>query len=502
MKIVVTVPWRASPGRERWLEVVRKHYAVHFPEATLITEDSDPSKPFNRSQARNNCVIAAKKRNADVVIINDADTLARSTALREAVNGAYADGRLHLPFTTVQVYSGYSAEAFAANPAFPVAGGFESTGGIYVCRPDAWERFTGADENFRGWGGEDDAIYAAATVTCGVVRHIGVGISLGHTEQRLVNPHYAQNMLRAKVYQNLAASGERDMPTEALKLWRYMMMENMDKLDKLDAARVLVVVPSRGRPDNVQRLIDTVKATKFCDTDVIVGLDQDDAANYSDVITRNSDTTFVVRPRQRLNAWWNQLAAEYLDVYDYMLFAGDDNVFVTNGWDWLLVNELRKHNNAGFATGPDLLRTDKNFTWAMISTEQLRHVGYVGPEGLTHLCIDTAWQYVARETKSMWWNDAAVIEHLHYARQDVQVEKDQTYADANSSEMYRVDHEVVARWASSPEFQRYCNIVTDMLKGHPVEQRPAAPPDDYIEINFRGNQVFAGTIHELIQRLA
>lgn len=464
MKIAVCVPWRPAPEREQWLSVVRKHYQVHFGDCEFHLVDSDPSKPFNRSQARNLCVRKAKEVGADVVVINDADTLVRSTALREAITMAYSDGQLHYPFETCVVMKGTQAAMFAANVNFPTEGGFASTGGVYVIRPDAWERFGGADESYFGWGGEDDAVMACAKASIGVKRHAGVAVSLGHTAERLVNPFYAQNMLRTFLYETRMEGNPIKFRSELTS-----MCENF-----LKNTRVAVVLASRGRPQNVARMLRSIDQTRLCKVEVLLGVDGDDPMlNEYEKVVRNEQklvTCFKVSPkRQRLNAWWNELALDNLGRYNYMIFVGDDNVFVTPGWDSLLVTVLKRHNDAGFATGQDMLRTDQKFTWAMMSTKQIGAIGYVGPPALVHLCIDTAWQYIAQETGTKYWVEAAVIEHRHYARTDIPVAKDEVYAEANSAERYRLDHEALERWRASPEFKRACEIVSGMIK-------PAAEP--------------------------
>lgn len=466
MRVVVAVPWRESPGRGKWLEAVKRHFATHFPDWKLITVDAG-GDVFSRAKSRNLAVVEAERAGAEVVIINDADVLARSASLRSAAEQAFQAGGLHLPFETCVVLNGVEAEAFAANVSFPRAGGFASTGGIYAVRPDQWRAFGGVDEYFEGWGGEDDQTVAAAAALVGVHRHPGIAVSLGHRAERLVNPHYAANMARTRAYQ--AVQGD-PAAMRALIASRAGLLERI----RAQPPRVAVVAPSRGRPANVERLWKSMQQTALGPVDLLVGLDADDEASYP----RLPGVTYVVKPRQRLNAWWNELAIDNIDRYETFVFAGDDNVMVTPGWDFLLDDELARHHYAGFATGPDGLRKDKKFTWAAIGARQIRELGYVGPEGLIHLCIDTAWQYLAQATGSMYWLDHVLIEHMHYSRKGAGVAEDQTYREANAAEVNRKDHDTVNAWGSSPQFRKDVEKIRKLLSTPFERQVPRASSRD------------------------
>lgn len=459
MNVLVTIPWREEKQRVKWLEAVKRHYKTHFPTWDVFTCDSDPAKPFNRSQARNNCVAVAIARKADVVIVNDADTMVKSGALRQAVDKAADTGKLIIPFETCLVYSGHTANTFVDNVQFPAAGGFASTGGCYVVRPESWIQFGASDVDFIGWGGEDDYVATVAGEIVGIDRVPGVAISLGHTAERTTNPHYHANMKRVGFVRLARGKGAHVMMAQTRNVTASLKQ-------CAELSPIAVIAPSRGRPENIKRLWESMVATCIYKPVLIVGVDEDDpfCRAYHALATadRKGLEVVTVSGRHKLNWWWNYLAELYGDAYEAMLFAGDDNKIVTPAWDALICEELRSHNNAGFATGPDGLRKDRKFTWAAMSTRQTRAIGYVGPAELRHLCIDTAWQYLADATGTMWWRDDILIEHLHYTRTDAGVAKDATYTEANSSETHRHDHQAVDKWRDSPEFAKACRVIEGM----------------------------------------
>src|SRR5215469_15227372 len=94
-----------------------------------------------------------------------------------------------------------------------------------------------------------------------------------------------------------------------------------------------ILVPSRGRPANVARLIEACEKT--CRTGWVLsfGFDEDDPhldanlATYEDRV----DCTALVLPRKNLTEWTNELASFWRDT-PYLASLGDDMVPLTDGW--------------------------------------------------------------------------------------------------------------------------------------------------------------------------
>lgn len=167
MNVAVMIPWRARTARVPAYHLVRAWYAVHVPEAQIMTVDTD-HEPFNLGACRNAAVELAAGLGADVIIISDADTLPPPSALAAAIAQA-GDHRLHIPFDNC-VYAGTDSPPGLAN------------GGVHVVTPTFWETVGGQDERFVGWGGDDDQLVAVAKCLVGVVRHPGLAVSLWHSD--------------------------------------------------------------------------------------------------------------------------------------------------------------------------------------------------------------------------------------------------------------------------------------------------------------------------------
>lgn len=173
MRTVVLVPWRpGDPHRDRaWPWVRRRwHHRLGLP---IVTGDSDPARPFNRSAARNDA--ARRAGDWDVAVITDADTIVRNAAPTvEAIAQAHATGHVVLPHDAYRALDAKGTALVLANDAAGWAHLARSVAraplGVVVVPRPAWEQLGGFDERWTGWGGEDAAFVEAAEVLVGLDR--------------------------------------------------------------------------------------------------------------------------------------------------------------------------------------------------------------------------------------------------------------------------------------------------------------------------------------------
>jgi hypothetical protein len=203
LKIAVVIPWREQPSRIPGYNEVRKWYAENLPEAKVYTCDH-PSEVWLMSASRNDGVRAAEADGADVIIMSDADTIPEKSALMKAVEGAYQDNLMHLPYTEYRALLANGNEMYFKGqrplgraPRKLVKG---ACSGVNVFTPATWWSLGGNDEKFKQWGYEDTAMLRAHYVIKGTdyVRHKGIVYSFNHKEQPKVgNTNYLNNQ---KIY--------------------------------------------------------------------------------------------------------------------------------------------------------------------------------------------------------------------------------------------------------------------------------------------------------------
>ena len=89
---------------------------------------------------------------------------------------------------------------------------------------------------------------------------------------------------------------------------------------------MLVMVPTRGRRVQFERLLQSFRETASPGTDLLAILDPDDEDTYDGVEWGNV-LHAVLAPRGTLADKLNQTAAAVVDQYSALLWTGDDHVF-------------------------------------------------------------------------------------------------------------------------------------------------------------------------------
>lgn len=201
MNVVVGMPWRPGVGRLLAHTLTIDYYKRVLPEAKIIEVDT-PHVEYNLAAARNAAVRHAEEAGADVVVIADADCIFESSHhVQKAIDAAFQDGMIHMPFSDQRYLTEEETVALAVFGTLPPLQGSKGNGCCYICRPDAYWRAGGSDERFSGWGGDDDQLVAAAKTLTGLRRHGAVSLSLWHPAVRDVgSDRHRPNSVLARRY--------------------------------------------------------------------------------------------------------------------------------------------------------------------------------------------------------------------------------------------------------------------------------------------------------------
>jgi hypothetical protein len=202
---------------------------------------------------------------------------------------------------------------------------------------------------------------------------------------------------------------------------------------------LLVMVPSRGRPQSIDRLLNAMEDTCRADTHLIVGVDQDDP--FLDEYLAMTDVEFEIRVGLRqVVGWLNTLAMPRLNEYEAIGTIGDDNLPQTAGWDMEILNALA---DTPFAFGNDLYPREPGILACHVfaRSETIGLLGYFALPSLRHMA-DLAWQAWGEACGITFLPDV-ILEHLHFTIG--KSEPDQVYLDASA-----------AGGQDLIEFGRYC----------------------------------------------
>lgn len=194
---------------------------------------------------------------------------------------------------------------------------------------------------------------------------------------------------------------------------------------------ILTIVPSRGRPEAVNELIEEFNANTAI-SDLCIATDDDDPSEY---IVPNK-VILEVNPRMRMNGTLNFIADKYCYDYDYLVFLGDDHRPRTEHWDLKLFESI-EDLKYGIAYGNDLLQGENLPTAVMQDARIVRTLGYFSPPKQKHLFLDNFWKDLGTELGTLVYSPDVIIEHLHPFANKAKM--DAGYAEVNDREMYIYD---------------------------------------------------------------
>lgn len=204
--------------------------------------------------------------------------------------------------------------------------------------------------------------------------------------------------------------------------------------------KLIVLVPTRGRPQNVDRLQHAFHALNRADTRLVLGVDADDPEldAYQGLTLHDFVEVAVVEPAgPGMVGALNQLATIYGKQATCLGFMGDDHLPRTEGWDDVLCWAI-KRQGGGVAYGNDLVHGANLATAAIMDARIPRELGYMAPPTLRHLYVDNVWMDWGRSINKLAYGNDVIIEHLHPIVGKAEV--DERYELVNSGEVTDHDH--------------------------------------------------------------
>jgi hypothetical protein len=178
---------------------------------------------------------------------------------------------------------------------------------------------------------------------------------------------------------------------------------------------LLIVVPSRGRPQNIARLLSAVHSTARLDTHVHVAVDSDDETlpGYGAAMEEAGGEHDVLEagPPKGLCAWTNEVAVRRAGEYPFLASLGDDMVPRTPGWDRALCRAITGMGGTGFAYPWDGIREDVPEAVVM-SSDIVAALGWMCLPSLKHWYCDNAWDVLGRGAGCIRHLRAVAVDHV------------------------------------------------------------------------------------------
>lgn len=213
-------------------------------------------------------------------------------------------------------------------------------------------------------------------------------------------------------------------------------------------ARIVTLVPTRGRPDNALRLLSAFAETAYV-SQLVFCIDDDEIELYMPLIEATEEcglwAKVVNASRMGLNGTLNHWATWYAEDCEYIAFMGDDHLPKTQHWDLDLAKAIG--NKLGVAYGDDLIQGENLPTAVMLSAAIVKKLEFMSPPELKHLFMDNFWKHVGSELGNLNYLPSVVIEHLHYTVG--KAELDERYQAVNNAEMHLHDEQVFANYVQN-----------------------------------------------------
>jgi hypothetical protein len=248
-------------------------------------------------------------------------------------------------------------------------------------------------------------------------------------------------------------------------------------------ARVLWLVPSRGRPGNVARLFDAFATLGARDSgpdsppwsDLVFIIDGDDPeldgylangvphAHYSVRHPALPGVDAAKRMGEIVNDAWTVYGMAH--GYEAVGFMGDDHLPRTDRFDYFLTAALwgpAPGPSFGVAWGDDLLMGDAFPTAGLLGAGMLDVMGYMVPPGFKHLCIDVVWSDIAKAIGRRHYLPDVIIEHVHPAAGKAKL--DAGYESNNDAATVEHDSVEFGRWSGGSRMTDFRPTVARIME--------------------------------------
>lgn len=208
---------------------------------------------------------------------------------------------------------------------------------------------------------------------------------------------------------------------------------------------LLIVVPTRGRPGNIRRMVQAWRTTNAT-ADLMLSYDSDDpqGPEYAEVAKTAGLLTYVNSGSTPMVPAIHNAIRPIVGRYQAVGTFGDDHVPRTPGWDEKVLRALAEPG-IEIVYGDDLHRgEDLPTQWVMTS----RLVWALGrrlvPAPVDHQFSDRSVLDLGRAAGCIRYLPDVVIEHMHYAAG--KAKKDAGYQRVNAKAKYLRDQRAYQRW--------------------------------------------------------
>lgn len=185
---------------------------------------------------------------------------------------------------------------------------------------------------------------------------------------------------------------------------------------------ISVLVPTRGRPHNMQRMVDSGRQTCGGYVEYVFYIDDDDQPSRDMAIQlheQGGDVFWTHGPRGVLNLsqLWNECYGVANPDHMIMQHSCDETVYRTEEWDTKVIEAFENEfpDGIGLVYGRDGIHDQNLATHGFITRTWVSTVGYFVPPYFSSDYNDLWLHQVAQAVGRLWFLPDVYTEHMHPA---------------------------------------------------------------------------------------
>lgn len=182
---------------------------------------------------------------------------------------------------------------------------------------------------------------------------------------------------------------------------------------------IIVLVPSRGRPQNAVRLVEAWEKTDTMNAVLMFITDDDDPEleAYRTLLTEGvikHMITLPAPPVPGITIPLNRAVTIFQDAFKVIGFMGDDHAPRTTGWEDRVLEAADTCCPRVVYTN-DLFQGENLPTAVFMPSRVIKAMGFMSPPVLAHLYADNFWKTLGTDLGGLRYLPDVVIEHMHPA---------------------------------------------------------------------------------------
>jgi len=184
--------------------------------------------------------------------------------------------------------------------------------------------------------------------------------------------------------------------------------------------KILWIVPSRNRPEKLERFLNSWIATTSGLADMLIALDDDDSScdhlfkKFPSVIWEKNPKIEGVS----FLAILNSVANRYVDHYKYLGFNEDDCIFHTSNYEARFISKMKELGKNAIVYGDDMINKKGRIYFPVMDSSIVKRLGYMVPPTLRCMYADDFWRDMSKSLGAVFRFDDVKIQHLHYTREN------------------------------------------------------------------------------------